>query len=323
MRLLVTGGAGYVGSVVAAMLVEAGHDVTVVDDLTLGHRDAVPPGARFVYADLLDREAVRSGMASGFDAVLHFAARSLVGESIAEPTRYFRHNVNVAVNLLDAMRADDVPRIVFSSTAAVYGEPDTVPIPEDAPTLPTNPYGASKLAVDQLLGFAVGAYGLSATSLRYFNVAGAYGPFGERHDPETHLIPRLLAAASGTGPGFELYGTDYPTPDGTAVRDYIHVCDLAEAHLRALEAPVEPGSHQIYNLGNGEGFSVREVLAVAREVTGARLPAQERDRRPGDPARLVASSKRARAELGWQPSRGELGTIIADAWSFHRARSAA
>ncbi len=320
MRLLVTGGAGYIGSVVAAMLVEAGHEVTVVDDLSLGHRDAVPAGARFVYADLLDREAVRSGMASGFDAVLHFAARSLVGESAAEPTLYFRHNVNIAVNLIDAMRADDVPRIVFSSTAAVYGEPDATPISEDAPALPTNPYGASKLAVDQLLSFAASAYGLSATSLRYFNVAGAYGAYGERHSVETHLVPRLLAAAAGVEPTFELYGVDYPTPDGTAIRDYIHVADLAEAHLRALEAPAEAGAHHVYNLGNGEGFSVRQVLAAAREVTGADIRAQDRPRRPGDPARLVASSKRAKAELGWQPSRGDLHTIIADAWAFLRSR---
>lgn len=317
MRLLVSGGAGYIGSVTAALLVEAGHEVTVVDDLSTGHRDAVPAGAAFRHADLLDpRQLADVLRATGpVDAVLHFAARSLVGESVAEPVRYFRHNITTTANLLDAMREHGIGTIVFSSTAAVYGEPGTDLITEDTPTRPTNPYGASKLAADQMLSFAAPAYGIAAVSLRYFNVAGAHGPQGERHEVETHLIPRLLDVAAGDVPEASIFGTDYPTEDGTAVRDYIHVRDLAEAHLLALQA-ARPGEHIVCNLGNGTGFSVLEVLDAVRKVTGAEVPAVERPRREGDPARLVASSARAREVLGWVPQRPELVTAVADAWTF-------
>jgi UDP-glucose 4-epimerase len=315
MDLLVVGGAGYIGSVVAAQLVEAGHAVTVADNLSKGHPWAVHPGARFEEVDVLDAERLGEVVGAGFDAVLHFAALSLVGESVAEPVRYFRTNVGGTMNLLDAMRAAGVPRLVFSSTAACYGEPEEVPILETAPALPTNPYGASKLAVDTAIGFEAAASGLAAVSLRYFNVAGASGDFGELHDPETHLIPLVLRAAAGLRESVQIYGTDYPTPDGTAIRDYIHVEDLARAHLLALDAASE-GGHRIYNLGNGKGFSVREVVEVARAVTGRPIPAVEVGRRAGDPAVLVASSERIKAELGWVPEKPGLDAIVADAWSW-------
>jgi UDP-glucose 4-epimerase len=321
VRVLVTGGAGYIGSVVTAMLLESGHQVSVVDSLLTGHDDAVPAGARFVRADLLDRGTVMAGMSSGFDAVVHLAALSLVAESIRAPETYFRTNLGITLNLLEAMRANGVPRIVFSSTAAVYGEPETVPIVEDAPTRPTNPYGASKLAVDQLLGFAAAAHGLTAVSLRYFNVAGAYGRYGERHATETHLIPRILDVAAGRSPAVDVYGTDYPTPDGTAIRDYIHVADLARAHLLALDRA--PAGHSVYNLGNGEGFSVRQVIEVARSVTGHEIPTVEQPRRAGDPARLVASGSKARHELGYQVQKPQLDTIVEDAWAWLRERETA
>jgi len=314
MRLFVTGGAGYIGSVVAAKLLQAGHDVTVFDNLSTGHRELVPKAARFVHGDLLDRAAVKAAMATGFDAVLHFAAKSLVGESAEKPSLYFGENVGGAVNLVDAMREGNVPSIVFSSTAAVYGEPDVVPISEDSPPRPVNAYGASKLAIDQLLGFSAQAHGLTAVSLRYFNVGGAFGFQGERHTIETHVIPRILTAAS-QDESFDVYGTDYPTPDGTAIRDYVHVADLADAHLLALEGG-KPGQHRIYNLGNGEGFSVRQVLEVARQVTQKPIPANERPRRAGDPVRLVASGEKVRRELGWNPTRSDLTSIISDAWAF-------
>lgn len=322
MRLLVLGGAGYIGSVVAGQLLEAGHDVVVADNLCRGHRDAVPAGAGFIEVDLLDRAATARLLADRprYDGVLHFAALSLVGESTAEPSRYFRANVAGTLNLLDAMRAADVRRLVFSSTAAVYGEPDTVPIPETAATRPTNPYGASKLAVDQVIGFEGVATGLGAVSLRYFNAAGASGPYGERHDPETHLIPLVLQAAAGLRRSVSVFGTDYPTSDGTAVRDYIHVEDLASAHLLAIEAVGEPG-HRIYNLGNGAGYSVREVLDAARSVTGRDIPSVDEGRRAGDPAALVAASAQIREELGWTPVKPDLKDIVADAWDFlHRQR---
>ena len=258
VKLLVTGGAGYVGSIVAHHLIAGGNDVVVLDNLSRGHRAAVPDGAELVIADLLDRETLEAAMDRGFDAVLHFAALSLVGESGTHPELYFRTNVGGTLNLLEAMRAAEVPRLVFSSTAAVYGAPAEVPIAETAPTIPTNTYGQSKLAVDWLIGDFCLAHGLGGVSLRYFNVAGASGRLGEDHDPETHLIPNVLRAALGSNPFVEIYGTDYPTPDGTAIRDYIHVDDLAEAHALALAA-TEGGRHRIFNLGNGAGFSVREV----------------------------------------------------------------
>ena len=252
---------------------------------------------------------------NGYDGVLHFAALSLVGESVEQPGRYYRANVGGTLNLLDAMQKAGVPRLVFSSTAAVYGEPEDVPIPEDAPTLPTNPYGGSKLAADQLIGFYAGAHGLSATSLRYFNVAGASGSLGEDHEPETHLIPLVLGAALRERENIKIFGTDYPTDDGTAIRDYIHVEDLGWAHLLALEA-AGPGEYRVYNLGNGAGFSVREVIEVAREVTGRSIEAVEAPRRAGDPPVLVASSALIRAELGWTPEKPELSAMISDAWEW-------
>ncbi len=318
MKLLVTGGAGYVGSVVASQLVEAAHETVVLDNLSKGHEEAVPGGARLVMGDLMDRAFVGETLAQGFDGVLHFAALSLVGESVEEPERYYRNNVCGTLNLLEGMREAGVPRIVFSSTAAVYGEPREVPIPETAPTVPTNPYGASKLAVDGMIGAVARARGLAATSLRYFNVAGAGGRFGEDHHPETHLIPLVLQAAAGTRDAVKLFGTDYPTRDGTAVRDYIHVEDLGRAHLLALEA-ARPGEHRVYNLGNGAGFSVLEVVEAARRVTGRRIEAVEAPRRAGDPPALVASSDKIRNELSWKPEKFELETMISDAWTWMQA----
>ena len=315
MNLLVLGGAGYIGSVVTAQLLDAGHDVTVGDNLCRGHRDAVPAGAAFVEVDLLDADALRAVVRPELDGVLHFAALSLVGESVAEPARYFRANVVGSLNVLDAVREAGVPRLVFSSTAATYGEPTEVPITEDAPTVPTNPYGASKLAVDHAIAYESAATGLGAISLRYFNVAGASGALGERHTQETHLIPLVLEAALGVREHVSVFGTDYATEDGTAVRDYIHVEDLARAHLLALDAAGEPG-HRIYNLGNGAGFSVREVIDAAVAVTGRDIPVVDAPRRAGDPAVLVASSDRIRHELGWTPAKADLKTMVADAWEF-------
>jgi UDP-glucose 4-epimerase len=310
MRLLVTGGAGYVGSVVAAQLVEGGHEVTVLDDLSTGHQDAVPEGARFVQADISDAGDVLPGM----DAVLHFAAKSLVGESVEKPELYWANNLGGTLALLEAMRDKGVGRIVFSSTAATYGEPERTPILESDPTRPTNPYGASKLAVDTALSAYAGLRGLGAVSLRYFNVAGAYGRFRERHTVETHLIPNVLKVATGERASVSVFGTDYPTSDGTCVRDYVHVADLARAHLLALEA-VTPGEHKVYNLGSGTGFTVQEVITVCREVTGHEIPAVVGERRAGDPAVLVASSAKIQRELGWKAERPGLRDIVSDAWA--------
>ena len=319
MKLLVTGGAGYIGSIVADQLIGAGHEVVVLDSLERGHRDAVPGGAQLVVMDLLDRQGVGDVLSGGFDGVLHFAAYALVGESVDFPERYYRTNVGGTLNLLDAMRETRTARLVFSSTCAVYGQPDEVPIPETAPTRPSNPYGASKLAVDGMIGDFCRAHGLGAVSLRYFNVAGASGELGEDHEPETHLIPNVLRAALGTNPFVEIYGTDYPTPDGTAIRDYIHIEDLAHAHLLALDA-TRASEHQIFNLGNGTGFSVREVIAAVRTVTGLEIPTKEAPRRPGDPPMLVAASDRIRAELGWEAEKPELERMVGDAWEFAKRR---
>lgn len=313
MKLLVTGGAGYVGSVCTALLVERGHEVVVLDNLSTGHRDAVAPGARFVEGDVATDAAPL--LADGVDGVLHFAAKSLVGESVEHPELYWFGNVVASLQLLDAVRAAGTPRLVFSSTAATYGEPERNPITEDAPTRPTNPYGASKLAIDHAITSYANAHGLAAVSLRYFNVAGAHDTYGERHTVETHLIPLVLQVATGQREHITVYGDDWPTSDGTCLRDYIHVRDLAEAHLLALEHAV-PGHHAIYNLGTGTGFSVLEVIEACRRVTGHTIPAQVAARRAGDPAVLVASSARASAELGWQPRRTELDTIVGDAWSL-------
>jgi UDP-glucose 4-epimerase len=307
MKLLVTGGAGYIGSIVGSQLLAAGHEVVVLDNLERGHREAVSADARLVVADLLDQDAVEDVVGEGFDGVLHFAAFALVGESVAHPERYYRTNVGGTLNLLDAMRVAEIPRLVFSSTCAVYGQPDEVPIPETAPPRPTNAYGASKLAVDGMIGDFCIAHGLGAVSLRYFNVAGASGVLGEDHEPETHLIPNILRAALGVKEFVEVFGTDYPTPDGTAVRDYIHIEDLSTAHILALEG-VRPGEHRIFNLGNGDGFSVRAEIEV-----------READRRPGDPPMLVAASERIRAELGWSARKPALRDMVGDAWEFARA----
>jgi len=314
MRVLVTGGAGYIGSVVASQLAAAGHETVVLDDLSRGHAGAVPEEATLVRGDLLDAGLVSETLAEGFDGVLHFAALSLVGESVREPELYYRNNVCGTLNLLEAMRESGTGKLVFSSTAAVYGEPESVPIMESDPALPTNPYGSSKLAVDRLIGAVAGAHGLAATSLRYFNVAGASGRYGEDHHPETHLIPLVLRAAAG-GTSVKVFGTDYPTRDGTAVRDYIHVEDLGRAHLLALEA-AEPGEHSVYNLGNGSGFSVREVVEAARRVTGRDIDAVEAPRREGDPPALVAASDRIRSDLGWEPEKPGLDAMISDAWAW-------
>ncbi|CAM5517852.1 UDP-glucose 4-epimerase GalE [Streptomyces abikoensis] len=313
-KCLVTGGAGYVGSVVAAHLLAAGHTVTVLDDLSTGHREAVPEGAAFVHGRVQD---AGQWLDSSYDAVLHFAAFSQVGQSVTDPEPYWRNNVGGTADLLAAMRDAGVRTLVFSSTAATYGEPAAVPITEDAPTAPTNPYGATKLAVDHMIGGECAAHGLAAVSLRYFNVAGAYGPYGERHAPETHLIPLVLQVARGEREAIAVYGDDYPTPDGTCVRDYIHVADLAEAHLLALSA-ARDGEHLICNLGNGNGFSVHEVIETVRKVTGHPVPQTAAPRRPGDPAVLVASAERARETLGWTPRRPDLAGIVADAWEFAR-----
>jgi UDP-glucose 4-epimerase len=318
VKLLVTGGAGYVGSVVAKQLLQRGDDVTVLDDLSRGHREAIPEGARHVEADLLDTTAVRETLREGYDGALHFAALALVPESVTSPELYWRTNVIGTRNLLDAMREAGTARLVFSSTCAVYGEPDHVPMTEDLPTRPETSYGRSKLAVDHMIADECRAHGLGAVSLRYFNVAGASGEQGEHHDPETHLIPLVLRAALGLLGEVKVFGTDYPTPDGTAIRDYIHIEDLGEAHLLAIDA-TEAGRHRIYNLGNGQGFSVREVIETARAVTGRDIPVVEADRREGDPAQLVAASERIRSELGWVPRRPRLETIVGDAWAWHQA----
>ncbi|HJD77999.1 MAG TPA: UDP-glucose 4-epimerase GalE [Corynebacterium pollutisoli] len=314
MKLLVTGGAGYVGSVCAQVLLEAGHEVVVVDNFTTGNRAAVPADARLVEGDVRDvaAEVLAEG---GFDGVIHFAARSLVGESMEKPEEYWQHNVVTSLALLDAMRANGVTNLVFSSTAATYGEPEVVPITEDMPTSPTNPYGASKLAIDYIITSYAQAHGLGATSLRYFNVAGAYGQIGENREIETHLIPLVLQVALGHRDRIFMFGDDWPTPDGTPVRDYIHIRDLADAHVLALETN-EPGTHRIYNLGSGDGYSVRQVIEMCRQVTGHPIPAEVAPRRAGDPATLIASSAKIQEELGWNPTRTDLETIVTDAWAF-------
>jgi UDP-glucose 4-epimerase len=318
MKLLVTGGAGYIGSIVSRLLLDGGHEVVVLDNLERGHREAVAPDARLVVADLVDADAVSAALSDGFDGVLHFAALALVGESVSHPERYYRTNVGGSLNLLEAMKAAGIPRLVFSSTCAVYGQPDEVPIGESAPPRPANAYGASKLAVDQMIGDFCLAHGIGAVSLRYFNVAGASGTLGEDHEPETHLIPNILRTALGRRESVDIYGTDYPTPDGTAIRDYIHIEDLAAAHVLALEG-ARGGEHRIFNLGNGNGFSVREVIAATEEVTGRSIPTIECPRRPGDPPMLVAASEKIRSELGWEARKPGLAAMIADAWTFAQA----
>ncbi|MFN8073394.1 MAG: UDP-glucose 4-epimerase GalE [Mycobacterium sp.] len=321
MKLLVTGGAGYVGSVCAKVLIEQGHEVVVVDDLSTGNADAVPGEAEFIEGDMVDLASTLLPGGS-FDGVLHFAAKSLVGESVEIPEKYWYGNVVKTLDLLEVMRTAGTPRLVFSSTAATYGEPEEQPITEDASTRPTNPYGATKLAIDHAITSYAKAHGLAATSLRYFNVAGAYAGLGERHAVETHLIPLVLQVAAGQRAEIMVYGDDWPTPDGTCIRDYIHVRDLADAHVLALQH-AQLSTHRIYNLGNGTGFSVREVIESCRRVTGHPIPSRDVERRAGDPAVLIASSERAMDELGWRPGRTRIDEIVSDAWEFTQSRALA
>jgi UDP-glucose 4-epimerase len=326
MRILVTGGAGYVGSVSVERLVAAGHDVVVLDTLVTGHRSAVPEGVRLVTASTGERDVVEVVLRSErIDAVLHCAARSLVGESVAQPALYYQENVAGGIALLDAMRSAGVARIVFSSTAAVYGAPDTTPIPEDAPLRPISPYGETKRTFEGTMNWYATAYGMRCVALRYFNVAGASAASGEDHRVETHLVPNVLLAALG-GPPVTIYGDDYPTPDGTGIRDYIHVLDLADAHLAALELtgstegatepPEGPGGLLVCNLGSGSGYSVREVLEASQRVVGRPIPHVYGPRRAGDPPVLVAANDRAQALLGWTPRLGTLDEMIGSAWRW-------
>jgi UDP-glucose 4-epimerase len=319
MRVLVTGGAGYIGSVVTEELIGDGHEVVVYDNLSKGHRAAVNPQAQFVNAELLDGESLRRTLTEHrIDAVIQMAADALVGESVKNPSKYYRNNFIAGLSLLDAMRDCEVRRIVFSSTCATYGEPGKVPIEETAPTDPTNPYGATKLAFEHAMRWYDNAYGLRYASLRYFNAAGATETCGESHDPETHLIPIALQVAAGKREQVEIYGDDYPTRDGTCVRDYIHVVDLARAHILALKV-LDQGSH-LYNLGcGGEGYTVAEVIETARRVTGKEIAARVGARRPGDPAVLIASSDKIKRELGWEPEMQDLEVIITSAWRWMQA----
>lgn len=316
MRVLVTGGAGYIGSIVAEQLVAAGDGVVVLDNLSTGHRAAVPDDATFVEGDLADGALLRRVLGE-VDAVVHMAAVSLVGVSVQDPATYYHQNVTLGLGLLDAMRATGVRDLVFSSSAAVYGEPEKQPIDEGDPTRPTSPYGETKLALERAIQAYAHAYGFRAASLRYFNAAGASLRSGEDHEPETHLIPRVLNAAMGTGPAITVFGEDYPTRDGTGVRDYVHVLDLADAHIRALRALAAGKAGGAYNLGcGGEGWSVREVIAAAERVTGRSIPVERGPRRAGDPAVLVASGTRAGDELGWRPQHGTLEAMIGSAWAW-------
>ena len=319
MRVLVTGGAGYIGSVVTEQLVSDGHQVVVYDNLSKGHGEAVVDGAELVEGDLLEADKLNRTLSSNrIEAVIHMAASSLVGESVQEPAKYYKNNVVAGLVLLDAMRACGVSKIVFSSTAAVYGEPEAQPIFESAQTNPTNTYGETKLAFERAMHWFEGAYGLKYASLRYFNAAGATEKCGEDHDPETHLIPITLQAAAGKRAHVEIYGDDYPTADGTCIRDYIHVVDLARAHILALDVLSERSA--IYNLGcGGDGYSVQDVIENARRVTGREIPVRMGPRRLGDPAILIASSDRIKQELGWQPQFQDLGLIIESAWKWMQA----
>jgi UDP-glucose 4-epimerase len=321
MKVLVCGGAGYIGSHMVRYLLAQGHEPVVFDNLSTGHRPAVGE-APLVVGDLLDSSALAQVLAGArFDAVMHFCARSLVGESVEQPYAYYENNVAGTLNLLQAMQAAGVQRLVFSSTAAVFGQPQGLLIDEQHPTQPINPYGASKLMVERMLADAQRAYGLRSVALRYFNAAGAdpSGAIGESHHPETHLLPNVLRAALGQGSGLKVFGDDYATVDGTCVRDYVHVNDLAAAHLQALGyMDAHEGAH-VFNLGNGQGFTVLQVIEAARRVTGADIPFERAPRRAGDPAVLVASSARAREVLGWQPAYRDIDAIIESAWRWHRA----
>ena len=316
MNVFVTGGAGYIGSICTEELLNAGHSVTVYDNLTEGHRSAVDPRARFVLGRPEEPNHLRHALqAAQAEAVVHFAANALVGESMTNPGKYFRNNVANGLTLLEAAQAVGVRKFVFSSTCATYGPPERVPMTEDLPQRPINPYGESKLMFERILHWYHELHGLEFVAFRYFNAAGATGKFGEHHRTETHLIPNVLKVPLGQAKQCEIYGTDYPTPDGTCIRDYIHIVDLAQAHILALA----PGKQGFYHLGNGDGYSVRQVIRTCEEVTGVSIPTVEKPRRPGDPPKLVASAQKAIAELGWKPKYPKLKDIVQTAWSWHKA----
>ena len=315
MKILVGGGAGYIGSICAEVLLDQGHEVAILDNLSEGHRRALDPRAEFIEGDLADREITMATLARlRPNAVMHFAANALVGESMENPSKYFRNNIAAGLNLLDALIAADVKRLVFSSTCATFGPPERVPIDEETPQHPINPYGESKLAFEKILKWYDTIHGLRFVSLRYFNAAGASEKFGEDHRCETHLIPNVLKVALGQKPHVQLFGTDYETPDGTCIRDYIHIIDLADAHILALGTPASA----FYNLGTGGGSSVREVIETCRRITGHPIPAVEKPRRPGDPPRLIASSEKIKCQLGWRPKFQTLDAIVESAWKWHQ-----
>ena len=321
MRILVLGGAGYIGSHTALELVKAGNEVVIADNLVTGYRKAIPKGAKFYEGDLRDSDFLDNLFhQEKIDAVIHFAAYSLVGESVTNPLKYYDNNLYGTKVLLEAMVKNNVGKIVFSSTAATYGEPENIPILESDRTCPTNPYGETKLAMEKMFKWTAEAHGLRYVSLRYFNACGAdeSGTIGEAHNPESHLIPLILQVPNGKRETISIYGTDYDTPDGTCIRDYIHVTDLAQAHILAVKYLANGGKSDIFNLGNGVGYSVREVIETARKVTGHPIPATESSRRAGDPARLVASSEKAKSVLGWKPVHDSLEEIIASAWNWHK-----
>ena len=320
MKVLVTGGCGYIGGTVTRLLLERGHEVTVFDNLSHSKRSAIADGAAFVDGELSDRALVESTLREGgFASVMHFAALIEAGESMQKPEIFFRNNTATTLTLLESMLATGISRFVFSSTAACYGEPESTPILEDASLEPTNPYGESKLLVEHMLRWINQIHGFRYASLRYFNVAGAVPGYGEAHEPESHLIPLILDVALGRRPSVKIFGQDYPTADGTCIRDYIHVEDLADAHLLALDA-LERESRLIYNIGNGQGFSVREVIDSVKRVTGRPIPVDEQPRRPGDPAVLVASAEKIKRELGWKPRFADLDSIVTTAWAWHQQR---
>ncbi len=319
MNVFVTGGAGYIGSVCVEELLNAGHQVTVFDNLTEGHRSAVDPRAKFVEGCFSDAALIQKAVAaSKAEAILHFAANALVGESMTNPSKYFRNNVSNALNLLDAAVECGVKKFVFSSTCATYGPPDRVPMTEDLPQRPINPYGESKLMFEKILQWYQKLHGLEFIAFRYFNAAGASEKFGEHHRIETHLIPNVLKVALGQAKQCEIYGTDYPTPDGTCIRDYIHIIDLAQAHILGLA----PGKTGFYNLGNGDGYSVKQVIEMCEKITGVKIPAIEKPRRAGDPPKLVAAATKAFTELGWKPKYPKLEDIVATAWAWHKKHPA-
>ncbi|MDB6058711.1 MAG: galE [Verrucomicrobiales bacterium] len=315
MNVFVTGGAGYIGSVCVEELLNAGHDVTVYDNLTEGHRSAVDTRAVFIHARLGDKDNINEAVRDAKpDAIIHFAANALVGESMTDPAKYFRNNVCNGLKLLEAARAADVKKFVFSSTCATYGPPDKIPMTEDLPQRPINPYGESKLMFEKILKWYHEIFGLEFVAFRYFNAAGASEQFGEHHRIETHLIPNVLKVALGQATHCDIYGTDYPTPDGTCIRAYIHIIDLAQAHIQALEA----GKQGFYNLGNGDGYSVRQVIDTCEKIAGVKIKTIEKPRRAGDPPRLIASAGKAHSELGWKPKYPKLDQIIGTAWEWHK-----